>query len=82
MGKEQLKKTPVRETQDDVFCILCKARILQVKVHGSKMQSIKNTPSKKTKIGALSTVILRELRKLAAIHCQVQIYITYNKVTK
>ncbi len=46
MGKEQLKKTLVREKQDVVFCILCKACILQVKVHGSKVQSIKNTPRK------------------------------------
>jgi hypothetical protein len=47
MGKERLKKTPVSEKQDVVFCILCKAQILQVEVHGSKVQTIKNTPCKK-----------------------------------
>ena len=81
MGKEWLKKTPVREKQDVVFCLLCKAQILQVKVHGSKVQSIKNSPGKKTKISVPSAVILRGLRKLAAYHCQVQIYTTYNKVS-
>ncbi len=80
MGKELLKKTPVSEKQDNVFCLLCKAQILQVKVHGSKVQSIKNTPHKKTKMSMTSAVILRGLRKLAAYHCQVQIYTTYNKV--
>jgi hypothetical protein len=49
MGKERLKKTPVSEKQDVVFCLLCKAQILQVKVHGSKVQSIKNTLRKKNK---------------------------------
>jgi hypothetical protein len=63
------------------FCILCKARILEVKVHGSKVQAIKNTPRKKSKISAPSAIILRGLRKLAAYHWQVQIYTTYNKVT-
>ncbi len=47
MGKERLKKTPVLEKQDVVFCLLCKEQILQVIVHGSKVQSIKNTPCKK-----------------------------------
>jgi hypothetical protein len=78
MGKEGLKKTPVREKQDVVFCILCQACILQVKVQGSKVQSIKNTLCKKTKISAPSAVILRGLRKHAAYHCRVQIYTTYN----
>ncbi len=50
-------------------------------MHGSKVQSIKNTPRKKTKISMPSAVFLRGLRKLAAYHCQVQIYTTYNKVT-
>jgi hypothetical protein len=45
------------------------------------VQFIKNTPNKKTKINVPSIVILRRFRKLAAYHCQVQIYTTYNKVT-
>jgi hypothetical protein len=63
------------------FCLLCKAQIVQVKVHGSKVQSIKNTPCKKTKISTSSAAIHKGLRKLAAYHCQIQIYTTYNKVT-
>jgi hypothetical protein len=47
MGKERFKRTPVLKKQDVVFCLLCKARISQVKVHGSKVQLIKNTPCKK-----------------------------------
>jgi hypothetical protein len=81
MGKERLKKTPVLEKRDVVFCLLCKAQILQVKVHGSKVQSIKNTLQQKMKMSSTSAVILRKSRKLAAYHCQVQIYITYNKDT-
>jgi hypothetical protein len=81
MGKEQLKNTLALEKQDVVFCLLCKAQILQVKVHGSKVQSIKNTPCKKMKMSMPSAIIHRGLRKLAAYHCQVQIYTTYNKVT-
>jgi hypothetical protein len=70
MGKEQLKKTLVLEKQNVVFCLLCKAEMLQVKVHGSKVQSIKNTRHKKTKMSTPSAVILRGLRRFAAYHCQ------------
>ncbi len=81
MGKKQFKKTPAMDKQNVLFCILCKARIQQVKLHGSKLQTIKNAPRKKSKISAPSAAILSGLRKLAAYHCQVQIFTTYNKVT-
>jgi hypothetical protein len=50
-------------------------------LHGSKPQSLKNAPRKKLKISAPSAAILRGLRKLAAYHCQVQIFTSYNKAT-
>jgi hypothetical protein len=50
-------------------------------VHGSKVQLIKNTPCRKTEISTPLATILRGFRKLAAYHCQVQIYTTYNKST-
>ncbi len=46
------------------FCLLCKAQILQVKVYGNKVLSIKNTPCKKAKISVPSALILRGLRNL------------------
>jgi hypothetical protein len=74
---EQFKKSPAREKQNVLFC----TRIQQVKLHESKLQSLKNAPCKKSKINAPSAAILWGLRKLAAYHCQMQFFTTNNKVS-
>jgi hypothetical protein len=54
----------------------CRSRCMGVKCNRSRIHC-----AKKMKMSTPSAVILKGLRKLAAYHCQVQIYTTYNKVT-
>ena len=62
-GKEHYKKTPRAHRPNVVFCLLllCKARMIQKKLHPRK--------NKKGKMGP-SAVLVRNLRKVAAYHCQ------------
>jgi hypothetical protein len=81
VGQGTIQEDSSKGEAECYFCILCKTRIQQVKLHKSKLQTFKNAPCKKLKISAPSAVILRGLRKLAAYHCHVQIFMTYSKVT-
>jgi hypothetical protein len=77
MGKEHYKKTPRSHCQDAVFCLLCKAQMIQKKLHPTKKIG---TPRKikKSKIGP-SAALLCNLRKVAAYHCQTIFFTTVDK---
>jgi len=75
-GKERYKKTPRAHRNQVVFCLLCKAQMLQKKLHPTKKLGGISTPRKKKgKIGP-PAVLLHNLRKLAAYHCQTIIFTT------
>jgi hypothetical protein len=79
-GKERFKKTPKHHRHQVVFCLLCKARMLQKKMHPTK--KLKSAPRKKKgKLGP-PAVLLRNLQKLAAYHCQTIIFTTVDKTSE
>jgi hypothetical protein len=81
-GKERYKKTPRAHRDQVVFCLLCKARMLQKKLHPTKKLGVISAPRKKKgKIGP-PAVLLRNLRKLAAYHCQTIIFTTVEKTSE
>jgi hypothetical protein len=92
MGKERFKKTPLSHHQNVVFCLLCKARMIQKKLHLTKKLTIKQKASssdlgatrksKKGKILGPSAALLHNLRKVAAYHCQTTIFTVVNKTSE
>jgi hypothetical protein len=80
-GKERYRKTPMAHRDQVVFCLLCKARMLTKKIHAKNKLGSVSTPRKKGKIGP-SAVLLRNLRKLAAYHCQTIIFTTVDKTSE
>jgi hypothetical protein len=93
MGKARFKKTLTSKCQNVVFCLLCKARMIQKKLHPTKKLSFKKklpssdggtgTPPqpKKGKIIGPLAGLLRNLRKVAAYHCQMIIFNVVNKTS-
>jgi len=80
-GKERYRKTPHAHRDQVVFCLLCKARMLQKKIYPTKKLGGISAPRKKGKIGP-PAVLLRNLRKLAAYHCQTIIFTTVDKTSE
>jgi hypothetical protein len=81
-GKERYRKTPHAHRHQVAFCLLCKARMLQKKMHPTKkLGGISAPRKKKGKIGP-PAVLLRNLRKLAAYHCQTIIFTTVDKTSE
>ncbi len=79
-GKERYRKTPKAHRDQVVFCLLCKARMLQKKIHPTK--KLGGAPRKKKgKIGP-PAVLLLNLRKLAEYHCQTIIFTTVDKTSE
>jgi hypothetical protein len=60
-GKERYKKTPRKHRHQVVFCLLCKARMLQKKMHPTK--KLESAPRKKKGKFGPPAVLLRNLRK-------------------
>ena len=93
MGKERFKKTPTSKRQNVVFCLLCKACMIQKKFHPTQKLSLKKklpssdgstgTPRqpKKGKIIGPSAGLLRNLHKVAAYHCQTIVFTVVNKTS-
>ena len=89
MGKERFKKTPTSKCQKVVFCLLCKARMIQKKLHPTqKLAHKKKMPSsdvgtprqpKKGKIVGPLAGLLPKLRNAAAYHCQTIVFTVVNK---
>ena len=80
MGKERYKKTPQSNRQNVVFCQLCKARMIQKKLHPAKKLGAPRK-TKKGKIGP-SDALLRNLRKFAEYHCQTIIFTMVDKTSE
>ena len=80
MGKERYKKTPRAHRDKVVFCLLCKAQMLQKKMHPTK--KLESAPRKKKGKFGPPAVLLRNLRKLAAYHCQTIIFTTVEKTSE
>ncbi len=74
------KKTPHAHRQNDVFCLLCKARMIQKKLYPTK----KLGAPRKTKKGKMgpSAALLRNLRKVATYHCQTIIFTMVDKTSE
>ena len=79
-GKERLKKTPRQHRHQVVFCLMCKARMLQKKIHPTK--NLESAPRKKKGKFGPPAVLLRNLRKLAAYHCQTIVFTTVDKTSE
>jgi hypothetical protein len=83
------KNLPVAHHEFVVVCCLYKARMIQKKIHPTKYLGVKqkaasldiSTPCKpkKGKSTGLLAAALRNLRKVAAYHCQSIIFTTVNK---
>jgi len=79
MGKERYKKTPKSPHQNVVFCLLCKAQMIQKKLHPTKKLGAPRK-TKKGKFGP-SAGLLRNLRKVATYHCQRIIFTIVDKTS-
>jgi len=79
MGKERYKKTPKSHHQNVVFCLLCKAQMIQKKLHPTKKLGAPRK-TKKGKFGP-SAGLLRNLRKVATYHCQTIIFTIVDKTS-
>ncbi len=93
MGKERFKKTPTSKCQNVVFCLLCKAHMIQKKLHPTRKLALKKklplsdgatgTPRqpKKGKIIRPLAGLLRNLREVTAYHCQTLVFTVVNKTS-
>jgi hypothetical protein len=81
-GKERYRKTPHAHRHQVAFCLLCKARMLQKKMHPTKKLGGISAPCKKKGKIEPPAVLLRNLRKLAAYHCQTIIFTTVDKTSE
>jgi hypothetical protein len=89
MGKERFKKTSLCHCQNAVFCLLCKARMIQKKLHATKKLTVKQKTSssnlcapckpKKGKIVGPLAMLLRNLQKFTVYHFQTIIFTEVNK---
>jgi hypothetical protein len=80
-GKERYKKTPCAHRQNVVFCLLCKAQMIQKKLHPTKKLGPPHKP-KKLKITGPSAALLRNLRKVATYHSQTIIFTMVDKTSE
>jgi hypothetical protein len=80
VGRERYKKTPLAHRHNVVFCLLCKARMIQKKLHPTKKLGAPRK-TKKGKVGP-SAALLRNLRKIAAYHCQTIIFTMVDKTSE
>ena len=71
---------PRAHRQNVVFCLLCKAQMIQKKRHLTKKLGAP-CKTKKRKMGP-SAALLRNLCKVAAFHCQTIIFTMVNKTSE
>ncbi len=79
--KERYKKTPRAHCQNVVFYCLCKAQIIQKKLHPTKKLGTPHKP-KKMKMTGPSAALLRNIRNVAAYHSQTIIFTMVNKTSE